>query len=95
MTRIFTTNGLIAPAGLALATMVGAAPPAAPASPAAAVVATAVAGPFGLDALSQESIDCIDCHRAESPGLYDQWGSDHFSHYFSKSISGNTGMEGS
>jgi hydroxylamine dehydrogenase len=38
------------------------------------LAAAVLAAPFGLDQPSQESIDCIECHKAESPGLYDQWG---------------------
>jgi hydroxylamine dehydrogenase len=39
---------------------------------------------IGLAELSSQSRECIDCHRKESPGLYQQWGS-------SKHYRGNVG----
>lgn len=44
----------------------------------------ATAQSFGLSELSKESKACVDCHRKESPGLYQQWGS-------SKHFRGNVG----
>ena len=43
-----------------------------------------VAQAIGLRELSRQSKECVDCHRKESPGLYQQWGS-------SKHYRGNVG----
>ncbi len=41
----------------------------------AMVAAVATAGPFGLTKMSDKSQECIECHKKESRGLYQMWGS--------------------